>query len=234
MIIRLKEGEREREKKNESYNKNNRQRQGQQVPEQDISYLYLREASQRAMSPDCSWHPLLQGYVVVNSGLKKGSMCEWRCYERVLKNWDYFTQNMKARDSPFTTNSSLTFSHPNLKWSNTQLSSCCWKCSSVWQNVLNPHCYFMVTDIKLITIWCAVYCIFWVHIDQINSAARMPAADQPFGGACFTMATLFICCGALGEAERNEVKRNWKSDPPPKTVKWHSNNPETLAWTCFR
>lgn len=114
-----------------------------------IGHVYLREASQRAMSPDCSWHPLLQGYVVVNSGLKKGSMCEWRCYERVLKNGDYFTQNVKARDSPFTTNSSLTFSHPNPKWSNTAL-----------QLLLKMFCYFMVTDIKLIMVWCAVYCIF--------------------------------------------------------------------------
>lgn len=127
MIIRLKEGERERERKNwmlehEQQTETDTASSSLSVfPEWDISYLYLREASQRATSPDCSWHPLLQGYVVVNSGLKKGSMCEWRCYERVLKNWDYFTQNMKARDSPFTTNSSLTFSHPNLKWSNTAL-----------------------------------------------------------------------------------------------------------------
>lgn len=50
-----------------------------------LSGTYQRGPSQRAMSPDCSWHPLLQGYVVVNSGLKKGSMCELRCYEGVLK-----------------------------------------------------------------------------------------------------------------------------------------------------
>lgn len=86
-----------------------------------LSGTYQRGPSQRAMSPDCSWHPLLQGYVVVNSGLKKGSMCELRCYEGVLKNRDYFTQNMKVRDSPFTTNMFLTFSRRNLKWSSTAL-----------------------------------------------------------------------------------------------------------------
>lgn len=108
------------------------------------------------IAPDTLYYRVMWLSTVV---WKKGSMCEWRCYERVLKNWDNFTQNMKARDSPFTTNSSLTFSHPNLKRSN-KLSSCCWKCSSEWQNVLNPHCYLVVTDIKLITLWCVVYCIF--------------------------------------------------------------------------
>lgn len=62
----------------------------------------------------------------------------------------------------------------------------------------------------------------------------MPEADQTVGGACFTMATLFICCWAQGEVQRSEVERNWKSDPLPKTEKWHSNNPETFAWTCLR
>jgi len=75
---------------------------------------------------------------------------------------------------------------------------------------------------------------FWLHIDWIKSAARTPAAHQPSGGVGFTMATLFICYGAQGAVEKSEVKRYWKFDPPPKTVKWHSNNLKTLAWTCLR
>ena len=74
---------------------------------------------------------------------------------------------------------------------------------------------------------------FWLHVDWIKSATRMPVALKLLVGACFTMATLFICFGAQGEAEWREVKRNWKSDPFPKAVKWHSNNLETLTWTCL-
>lgn len=59
-----------------------------------------------------------------------------------------------------------------------------------------------------------------------NSAARKPAADPLFGEACFT---LFIGCGAPEETGRSEVNGNLKSDPPPKTVKLNSNNPEILA-----
>ena len=71
----------------------------------------------------------------------------------------FHTKHEGERLSIYHKLSSLTFSHPTSNEA-TQLSSCCWKCSSVWQNVLNPHCYFMVTDIKLIMVWCVVYCIF--------------------------------------------------------------------------
>lgn len=60
---------------------------------------------------------------------------------------------------------------------------------------------------------------FWLRVDWIHSVTSSPAGEQPFGGACFTMVILFVCCGARGEAERSGVKRNWKSDPSPKTVK---------------
>lgn len=150
---------------------------------------------------------------------KKGSMCEWKCYEIVLKNWDYFTHNMKVRDLPFTTNSSLTFSHPN-----TALQLLL----KVFQHVTKcSKSTLLLYGDRDKTNQSMMCCLlhFWLHIDWIHSASGLPAAEQPFGGVCFTMVILFVCCGAWGEAER--VKRNWKCDPPPKTVKWHSNNPET-------
>lgn len=65
---------------------------------------------------------------------KRGSMCEWRRYQRVLKTetishktWRWETLHLPQ------TQLSLSLIHP-------QLSSCCQMCSSMWQNVLNPHC----------------------------------------------------------------------------------------------
>ncbi|CAB1421136.1 unnamed protein product [Pleuronectes platessa] len=45
---------------------------------------------------------------------------------------------------------------------------------------------------------------------KIDFAARSPSADQPFGGAGFTMATPFICRGARGEAARSERGRSMR------------------------
>ncbi|KAJ4946348.1 hypothetical protein JOQ06_024015, partial [Pogonophryne albipinna] len=37
---------------------------------------------------------------------------------------------------------------------------------------------------------------------RFDSAARMPAADRPFGGACLPWRPLFICCGPWGGGGR--------------------------------
>lgn len=198
-------------------------------PEWDILDLYLREASQGAVSPDCSWHPLLQGSVVVSSGLKKGSMCEWRCYARVLKNWDCFTHNTEARDSPFITNSSLPFSHPKtLKWSNTALPMFL----TMFQRVTKSSMSWpLFHGDRHKTNHSVMFCLLDFGSAEIASSPPpvCPRHVSHLFGPRSTMATLLICCGAQGEEERSEVRMNWISDPPSKTVKWHSNNPETLA-----
>lgn len=184
------------------------------------------------MFPDCSWHSIT-GLCGCQQWFEKGISVWMEVLWQGAKKLRLFYTKHEGESLSIYHKLISHFCLTQTSNEATQFSRCCWKCSSVWQNVLNPHC-FMVTDIKLITVWCDVYYIFWLLIDRINSAASTPAADPTFGGACSTRATLFICCGALREAERSGVKRNWKSDRPPKTVKWHSNNPETLAWTCLR
>lgn len=184
------------------------------LPESNVSRLLLT--------------PSITGWCGCRQRFEKGVNVWMEVLWEAAKNWENFTQNTKARDSPFSTNSSLAVSHPKaalqLLLKMFQRVTKCSKSSLLFYGDRHKTNHGMMC--------CLLH--FWLHIDRTDSAASTPAAHQPFGGACFTMATLFICSGALREAERSEVKRNWKSDPPPKTVKWHSNNPETLAWTCLR